>query len=52
MSRVLYGLSIDPKPWQAYTAGIAIPEEEVYYAAADQQRLCGDPGTGVVTMGS
>src|SRR6266566_377878 len=38
---------IDPKPSQAYTAGIAIPEEEVHYAAAHQQRLCRDPNTGL-----
>ena len=38
---------IDPKLYQAYTAGIAIPEEEVHYAAAHQQRLCRDPNTGL-----
>src|SRR5713101_3775278 len=49
MSRRVYGYHapIDHELCQAYTAGIAIPEEEVHYAAANQQRLCGDPNTGL-----
>jgi hypothetical protein len=47
MSKMAYGLSLDPRPWQAYTAGIAMHEEEVHHAAADQQRFCRDADTGL-----